>query len=332
MKRALVTGGGGFLGSAVVRALQQSGVEVVSFSRHAHHTPCLHQCGSLEDADAVSVAVAGCDTVFHVAAKAGVWGAWDEYQRINVQGTKNIIHACRHHGVQRLIYTSSPSVVFDGQDMEGVDESVPYPSHYHAAYPRSKALAEQCVLAANSDALTTVALRPHLIWGAGDQHLVPRILARGRSGKLRRIGDRPCLVDTIYIDNAADAHILAAKKLHKNSALSGRAYFISNDEPIPLWDMVNRILAAGGVAAVTKTISPTMAYGIGSALERIYGMLGINKEPPMTRSSPKNCPLPIGLISAQQNVILIINRPFLLMRVCAVCNNGFPFKTGQSIT
>ncbi|MDQ6976091.1 MAG: NAD-dependent epimerase/dehydratase family protein [Mariprofundaceae bacterium] len=283
MRRALVTGGGGFLGHAIVHVLQQRGVEVLSFSRCHHDTGSRHICGDICDGQAVADAVSGCDTVFHVAAKAGVWGAWKEYEKINVQGTQHVIDACRTHAVQRLVYTSSPSVIFDGNDMEGVDESVPYPNHYHAHYPKSKAIAERLVCAANKADLATVSLRPHLIWGPNDQHLVPRILAKARKGALRRIGCRPCLVDTIYIDNAAEAHVCAAEHLSVGNALAGRSYFISNGEPIPLWDMVNRILVAGNIPPVNQTISANAAYALGTILEHAYRVLRVKKEPPMTR-------------------------------------------------
>ena len=124
-------------------------------------------------------AAEGCDVVFHVAAKAGIWGSYREYYRANVAGTENVIAACRRTRHRRLVYTSSPSVVFDGRDVEGGDESLPYPDHYEAHYPQTKAEAERLVLAANSAELATVSLRPHLIWGPGDNHLVPRIIAKG---------------------------------------------------------------------------------------------------------------------------------------------------------
>jgi len=174
-------------------------------------------------------------------------------------------------------------VVFDGSDMEGVDESVPYPEHFHAYYPQTKAQAEQCVLAANDKTLATVSLRPHLIWGPEDNHLVPRILEQGAKGALRKIGRRACLVDTIYIDNAAEAHVQAAEKLAIGSEVAGKAYFLSNDEPLPLWDVVNRILAAGNIAPVTKTISPRLAYAAGALLEKIYSLFRLPGEPRMTR-------------------------------------------------
>jgi nucleoside-diphosphate-sugar epimerase len=174
-------------------------------------------------------------------------------------------------------------VVFDGSDMEGVDESVPYPEKFKAFYPQTKAEAEQLVLQANDEQLATVALRPHLIWGPEDNHLVPRILDRGAKGALRRIGSRDCLADTIYIDNAAQAHLQAADRLDIGSVVAGKAYFLSQGEPLPIWEIVDRILAAGGIAPVSETISPKLAYAAGWTLETIYGLLRIKSEPRMTR-------------------------------------------------
>ncbi len=285
--KALVTGGGGFLGKAIVKLLRERGDEVRSFSRNPH--PALtemgveHCRGELADAGAVKRAAEGCDIVFHVAAKAGVWGPYEEFYRANVLGTKHVIEACRLHGIKRLVHTSSPSVVFDGSDMEGVDESVPYPEHFEAFYPQTKAEAEQLVLQANDQTLATVALRPHLIWGPEDNHLVPRILERGAKGALRKLGTRECLVDTVYIDNAALAHLQAADHLDVGSVVAGKAYFISQGEPLPIWDVVNRILDAGGLPPVTRTLSPALAYTIGVILEKVYGLIKLKGEPRMTR-------------------------------------------------
>ena len=284
---ALVTGGGGFLGSAIVRRLVARGDRVRSLSRGRY--PELDALGveqiqgDMTDAGAVDRAVAGCDVVFHVAAKAGVWGPYADYYRANVLGTQHLLDACRKHDVHRLVFTSSPSVVFDGRDMEGVDESAPYPAHYEAAYPKTKAEAERRVLAANGADLATVALRPHLIWGPGDNHLTPRILERGRAGRLRRIGRANKLIDSVTIDNAADAHLLAADRLSPGSPIAGKAYFITNGEPVPLWDLVNRILAAGGVLPVTRTIPTWLAYTVGWLLETAYTVLRRRDEPPLTR-------------------------------------------------
>jgi nucleoside-diphosphate-sugar epimerase len=284
---ALVTGGGGFLGSAIVRRLSKRGDRVSSLSRG--HYPELtalgvtqHQ-GDIADSIAVSRAAAGCDIVFHVAAKAGVGGRYADYYRANVTGTANVLTACRHHGISLLVYTSSPSVVFDGRDMAGVDESVPYSKHYEAAYPQTKAIAEQMVLRANGTTLATVSLRPHLIWGPGDNHLIPRILARARSGRLRRIGKEANLIDSVYIDNAADAHLLAADRLAPDSPIAGKAYFITQGEPVPLWDLVNRILDCAGLGPVTRSLPAGLAYGAGWLLEVVYALLRPDGEPPLTR-------------------------------------------------
>lgn len=285
--KALVTGGGGFLGGVIVRMLCEQGDQVVSISRGWY--PALERLGvvqvqgDLADQASVIKAAAGCDIIYHVAAKAGIWGSYNDFYQANVTGTANVLEACRVHGIRQLVYTSSPSVVFDGNDVEGGNESLPYPDHFEAFYPQTKALAEQLVLQANSPQLATVSLRPHLIWGPGDNHLVPRIIAKGKSGRLRRIGDRPCLVDTVYVDNAAGAHLQAAERLAPGSPVAGKAYFISNGEPLPLWEMVNRILAAAGVAPVAGHISPKTAYAIGSVCETLWGWFRLSGEPPMTR-------------------------------------------------
>jgi nucleoside-diphosphate-sugar epimerase len=285
--KALVTGGGGFLGKAIVRLLHERGDAVRSFSRGDY--PELARLGvqqfrgDLADPEALFRAAAGCDIVFHVAAKAGIWGSYADYYQANVTGTDNVLAACRHFGIGRLVYTGSPSAVFDGHDVEGGDESLPYPEHYEAHYPATKALAEKLVLAANSSSLSTVSLRPHLIWGPGDNHLVPRIVARGKAGKLRRIGNRLCLVDTVYVDNAARAHLLAADCLVHGGAAAGKAYFISNGEPLPLWEMVNRMLACAGLPAVTRGIPAGAAYAVGACCEGLWRILRLAGEPPMTR-------------------------------------------------
>jgi len=185
--KAFVTGGGGFLGLALVKILREGGHDVVSLQRGYYPelektgTRCFR--GDIGDLEGVKEAAAGCDTVFHVAAKAGVWGKYDDYYRANVLGTRNIIDACRDLKIPRLIFTSSPSAIFSGRDENGIDESAPYPRKHLATYPRTKAIAEGLVLSANGGGLATVALRPHLIWGPGDPHLVPRVIERAIAGR-----------------------------------------------------------------------------------------------------------------------------------------------------
>lgn len=285
--KALVTGGGGFLGLAVVRGLLARGAIVRSLSRQRYSAldalGVEQVQGDLADAAACVEAARGCEVVFHVAAKPGIWGDYDDYHRTNVIGTRNIIAACRQLSIHRLVFTSSPSVVFDGRDMEGVDESVPYPIHYEAHYPQTKAMAEQAVLAANDVDLATVSLRPHLIWGPGDNHLLPRMVARARAGQLRRIGSRTNLIDTIYIDNAADAHLLAADRLAPGAPIAGKAYFISQGEPVPMWDMVNRLLEAAGAPPVTRSVPAGMAMVLAQLFEFMHRITRNAAEPRLTR-------------------------------------------------
>jgi nucleoside-diphosphate-sugar epimerase len=285
LQKVLVTGGGGFLGEAIVRLLVKRGDHVRSFSRGYYHdleSIGVEQIqGNIGDKIAVEQACKGIDLVFHVAAKPGVWGEYAEYYRTNVIGTRNIISGCTKHHVSRLVHTSSPSVVFNGTDMENVDESVPYPDKFCAHYPRTKAEAEQHVVKAAGNNLKTIILRPHLIWGPKDNHLVPRIIERAT--RLVRVGDGKNLVDTIYIDNAADAHILAADKLEENHQLSGNIYFISQGEPIPLWEMVNAILKTAGLGPVNRSIPKKAAWLIGAFLEFTYRTFNLSGEPQMTR-------------------------------------------------
>lgn len=284
---ALVTGGGGFLGSAIARLLRARGDSVRSLSRGDY--PALAALGveqvrgDVADPETVARAVHGCDVVFHVAAKAGIWGPYAEFYRANVEGTQNVVAACRARGVRRLVHTSSPSVVFAGRDVEGVNESAPYAGRYESPYPETKARAERLVLEANGADLATVALRPHLIWGPGDNHLIPRLVARARAGRLRKVGRRDPLVDSTYIDNAAEAHVLAADRLEPGSPVAGRVYFISQGEPRPLWVLINGILAAAGAPPVTRTISTPTALLAGRLLETVYRVLHLSGEPPMTR-------------------------------------------------
>ena len=285
--KALVTGGGGFLGGALVRRLVERGDEVRSLTRGAY--PELAGLGvevvrgDVADAAVVADAVAGADVVFHVAAKAGISGRRREYVATNVVGTRNVIAACRAHGVSRLVHTSTPSVVHAGHDVAGIDESTPYATRFSSPYPETKAEAERLVLAANDASLATVALRPHLIWGPGDTQFVPRILQRARRGRLWLVGNGCSLVDSTYVDNAVDAHLLAAAALAPGARSAGRAYFISQGEPLRLRDLVNRILAAAGLPPVTATVPLPVAYVGGAAAEVVWRVTRREGDPPMTR-------------------------------------------------
>jgi 2-alkyl-3-oxoalkanoate reductase len=284
----LVTGGAGFLGLYLTEQLAARGFRVRVISRRPH--PRLSelgvewQPGDVRDPAAVNRACQGIDTVFHAAAIPGIWGPWKLFYETNTLGTLNMLEACRKERVARFVYTSSPSVIYDGGDHLGIDESHPYPSRYLCHYPHTKALAERAVLAANGQGgLSTVALRPHLIWGLRDTQLVPRLIQRARSGRLRRVGNGANLISMTYVENAAAAHLQAADALSPASPAAGRAYFINELEPVNLWGWINELLSRAALPPVHMAISAGAAYAIGAACEAAYRVLRLRGEPPMTR-------------------------------------------------
>lgn len=285
--KAVVTGGGGFLGGRMVEMLHARGDTVIALGRRTY--PHLEAAGirtvqaDIRDLDALVSAFRDADVVFHVAALAAVWGKRRLFWDVNVRGTQNVIAACRQQGVGRLVYTSTPSVVFGKQDLCGVDESQPYPRKYLTPYAETKAIAERAVLAANGPKLATVALRPHLIWGPGDPHLIPRVIERARRGQLVQVGDGKNLVDITYIDNAAEAHVRAAQVLSSGRECPGRAFFISQGEPVSLWPWLSELLEAVGAPRPTRTIPFRSAYLAGAVLELAYRALALEREPKMTR-------------------------------------------------
>ncbi len=287
MKRVVVTGGGGFIGSAIVRRLLEGGdrVTVIGRSKYpelaAQGVRCLQ--GDISDRNFMDHALQGADLVFHVAAKAGIWGPWKEYEKTNIQGTAACIHGCRKNGVPALVYTSTPSVVFGNRSLEGVDEKIPYARKPLCHYAASKIMAERLILKVDSTRLRTIAIRPHLVWGPGDPHLIPRLLERGRAGKLKIVGNGRNRVDISYIDNVVQAHLLAADNLLGPGNAAGRAFFIGQEEPVCLWNWINGLFADLGIEQVQKMVPFAAAYAIGSVLELVYTGLKRRTEPPMTR-------------------------------------------------
>ena len=287
MKKALITGGGGFVGSAIARELVKAGVVCVVAGRNEY--PHLHRLGvecrqgDIRDKAFLQDCCRGVDTCFHVAALAGFWGKWQDYYSINVQGTENVLAACRRAGVERLVYTSTPSVVFAGKDIKGGDESLPHAKKFLCHYARSKSMAEKVVFSGGSSGPLVCAIRPHLVWGPGDPHILPRLLAQGRSGKLKRVGDGTNLVDISYVDNVAHGHVLAAGNLEGEKSCAGKSYFISQGEPVSIWQWINELFVRLGVEPVKRGVSLPVAYSIGAGLEWVYRLTGKSSEPPMTR-------------------------------------------------
>lgn len=290
--KVLVTGGGGFLGSAICRQLLARGDEVIAYQRSASSK--LKKLGArvvqgnISDIDALSTAAQCVDAIIHTAAKAGLSVNYDDFHVPNVTGTETVLNVCKRLSIKKLVFTSSPSVTHSDGDIEGGDETLPYPEKYNSPYPQTKGLAEQMVMAANSPELRTVSLRPHLIWGPGDTHLLPKLLERASRGKIKLPGPDK-LIDTVYIDNAAMAHLLALDKLETHpETVGGKTYFISNDEPMAQGKIIGGLLKAAGVEVDIQAISPRLAITAGTLLESGWKLFGLKSDPPLTRWSAEH--------------------------------------------
>lgn len=291
-----VTGASGFIGGKLAERLLADGRKVRVLSRRP--LPQLEARGAevipgdLHDRHALERGCRSADTVFHVAGRVGVWGPPEDFFRVNVEGTRNLLAACRDAKVPRLVYTSSPSVVYNGGDLRNVDESAPLCTAAPCAYPTSKAAAEREVLSAHGKDLATIALRPHLVWGPGDKNVVPRIIALARTGKLKIVGPGRNKVDITHIANVVDAHLLAEGALcaaqisnlkSQMPPAGGRAYFITNGEPVVLWDWINEVLRGVGVPEIRSHVPLPVAYAAGALLEIAWRLARKSGEPPMTR-------------------------------------------------
>ncbi len=286
--KILVTGAGGFLGYYIARDLKALGHEVYNFSRSHHkdldELAITTRLGNLNDPDSIDKALDKIEAVFHVAGKVAMWGKWEDFYQTNTIGTKNLVDACLKKGIQKFIYTSTPSVVFGSGDIENGDETLEYPNEFLSLYAKSKMLAEKYVLQKNSKEFLTCAIRPHLIFGPRDKNIIPRLLEAAKKEKLKKIGSGNNLVDIIYVENAAKAHIQAFQSITPDSPISGSPYFIGQEAPVNLWDFINKILKAHGQKTVSKSISVKSAYSIGAVIEFILKFLRVwNVHPPMTR-------------------------------------------------
>lgn len=286
--KALVTGGGGFLGRSIVAQLIARGDQVTVLARGRY--PEVEALGAtgvqwdLTVGDGLAERVRGHDVVFHVASFVGPWGTRDRFMAVNVSGTDHLLAACREAGVQRFVYTSSPSATFGPEPADpGTEATCPYPAEFGSHYSESKALAEQAVLAANGPELATTSLRPHLIYGPGEPHMLPRILERQRQGRLKRIGDGLNKVSLTYVDNAAGAHLQACDTLRPGSPNAGKAYFINDPKPVVLWEWIDQVLVGVGAGKVKGAVSLRLAAGVGRVLEWVWRTFKVSGEPPMTR-------------------------------------------------
>jgi 2-alkyl-3-oxoalkanoate reductase len=285
--RVLVTGGSSLIGAGVARHLAERGDSVVCLQRSRSEAlvgveGLDQQLGDLRDAAAVEAAARGCDGIVHVAAKVGVVGDWEEYRAINVDGTEHVMAAARHHGVERVVYVSSPSVAHGGEPIVGGGAEPPVFGRRRAWYAESKAMAEVTALAAASAERGVVAIRPHLVWGPGDTQLVGRIVDRARSGRLALVGGGRALVDTTYIDNAVDALVAALDAARPGAVCSGRAYVVANGEPRTIRELVEGICIAAGVPFAPREVSLRAGRLAGAVVERLWPIVRPGEEPPLT--------------------------------------------------
>ncbi|MEM0967228.1 MAG: NAD-dependent epimerase/dehydratase family protein [Verrucomicrobiota bacterium] len=282
----LVTGASGFVGGAVCRALQNKGYSVRGTGRRERPrelpSDVEYLPGDLCDTGFTKNLVEGVDAVVHAAAKAGIWGPLEEYRRANVEATSTLLEAARDGQPEAFVYTSTPSVVFNGKPIQNGDENLAYGTNFPCAYPATKAEAERLVLEANDSGFRTLALRPHLIWGPGDPHLFPRVFERVDAGKLKIVGDGTNRVDLTFIENVASGHVAAVESLLTGKG-GGEAFFLTQDEPVELWPFINRVLKATGRSELNKKVPLSLAYRAGAICEFLWGLLRRKEDPPMTR-------------------------------------------------
>lgn len=286
--KVCVTGAAGFVGKALCEALVRQGFEVHAIKRqksgdYDQSAIFNHQLDIVKDPDSLSRVFEGADAVFHVASKVDMWGDYRDFYEANVIGTRNVLASCRQAGVRKLIYTSSPSVVADGTNLRNIDESYPVPTKHHAAYPATKAIAEAEVLAANCEELQTLALRPHLIFGPGDRHFIPTIIKRAQQGRMLRIGNGQNVVDVCFIEDCVNAHLLAYQSLTKDSLSAGKAFFISQGDPIKLWDFIEKVLAAHKLSISSFKVPSAIAFALANVFELIAKIFPGKIKPLFTR-------------------------------------------------
>jgi 2-alkyl-3-oxoalkanoate reductase len=279
--RVLVTGASGLLGREVARLLVRQGHVVATFQRRPSGVDGATDFrGSLTDAAALRRAVEGSEGIIHLAAKVSFTGRAAEFDEVNVEGTRNVLHSARAAGVRDVVFVSSPSVANSGTSIVGLGAERADPQHAHGNYSRTKAEAELLALAADAPDFRVAAVRPHIVWGPGDTQLVERVLARASRNRLPLLDAGAALIDTTYVDNAASAIVAA---LHRMEHVHGRSVVVSNGEPRPVGELLAGICAAGGVAVPSWTVPGAVARAAGAVVERLWTWTGRQEEPPMTR-------------------------------------------------
>ena len=267
--KVLVTGASGMLGAGVALALAGRGDAVTVLQRRPSGLGLPEVLADVSDAAVVRAAIAGHDAVVHLAAKVNVVGPWADYERININGTRAVVDACRATGVQRLVHVSSPSVANAGRALSGAGAAPADPAAARGPYARSKAAAELIALSADARELAVVAVRPHLVWGPGDLQLIARVVERARRGRLPIVGSGAALADSTYVTNAAEA--LVASLDHCLEA-RGQALVVTNGEPRPIAELIGAICTAAGVPPPTRRVPARLAVAAGTAVQSLWAI------------------------------------------------------------
>jgi len=284
MPTAFVTGGSGFIGGALIERLRAEGWDVRALARSQAAEQKVRERGAvpvpgdLENEEMMREGATGADVAFHAAAKVEDWGDPDEFERLNVRGTENVIAACRAAGVRRLVHVGTEAALMAGDPLVNVDETAPLRPDSPALYSASKARAEQLVRAANGERLETVVIRPRFVWGRGDTTLMPALVELVRSGRFRWVGGGGQLSATTHVDNTVEGLWLGATK-----AEPGSVYFVTDGEPVVFREFVTRLLETQGVTAPTGSVPTPVARVAAGAAERLWRLLRRSGSPPLTR-------------------------------------------------
>lgn len=278
-----VTGGSGFIGRRLVQRLVGEGHTVRALARSDASASKVAALGAepvrgdLADPAALTAAADGATVAFHLAAHLGEWGPWEDFERGNVVGTRNVLAACEEAGVKRFVHCGTEAALMAGAPLVQVDESAPLRPDSRAPYPATKAKAEQAVRAAAREGFETVALRPRFVWGKGDTTLLPEMVATVEAGRFAWVGGGRNVTETTHVDNVVEGLILAAEK-----GRSGEAYFVTDGKSVVFREFVSELLRTQGVEPPDRSLPAWSAAPMARVCEAAWKLLPLPGEPPMT--------------------------------------------------
>jgi nucleoside-diphosphate-sugar epimerase len=284
MAKAFVTGGSGFIGGALIGRLLADGHGVRALARSDSAAKTISERGAepvrgeLGDADSIAAGAAGCETAFHLAAHLGDYGDWADFERGNVEGTRNALDGCARAGVRRFVHCGTEAALMAGEPLVNVDETAPLRPDSPAPYPATKAKAEQLVRDANREGFETVVLRPRFVWGVGDTTLLPQMVEMVEAGRFMWVGGGGQLTATTHVDNVVEGLVLAAEK-----GKPGEPYFVTDGEPVVFREFVSAMLGTQGVEAPTRTLPTWLGGALTAVAEPAWSHLPLPGRPPLTR-------------------------------------------------